>query len=133
MIRLTEIERSDNNNQLYFTIRIDAKLAAIKTTSHKSEAERNINKKIAALASAVTSKQDVDPIIQDFKEYLSEYLFKHYVDIVAINEFLYNLKIMLRIFKDNIILAGYKVSFKYDNYLGEDEGKDDNNKGNTSI
>ena len=120
MIGLIEVEKSSSNSQIYFTIQIDAKRAVIKDSQGKGKVQNIIDKKIASFAAAVTNNKDTDPIEQGLREYLRDDLFKHYVDIISINDFIYDLKKALRTFKQNIALAGYKTSYKYTNYEGVD-------------
>jgi len=115
MIWLTKIEKSESNNQVYFTVLVDAKYADIKDSKKKGLAQGELDKKIASLAAVVTGSGDIDPVIQEFKEYLSEDLFKRFLDMIAINDFLYDLKTAIKFLRENIVLAGYKTSYVYKN------------------
>jgi len=120
MIWLTKIEKSDSNNQIYFTILIDAKYSIIKDSKIKGLIQGNFDKRIASLSAAITGSRDTDPILQEFKEYLSEKVFKRFLDPISINNFFYDLKIAIKLLKENIVLAGYRTSYEYKNYDGGD-------------
>jgi len=116
MIWLTKIEKSESNNQIYFTVQIDARHANIRDSKKKGLIQGNLDKRIASLAAAVTCGRDLDPVVQEFKKYLSEGLFRRFLDAVAVNNFLYELKTAMKLLKENIVLAGYKTSYDYKNY-----------------
>lgn len=120
MIRLAKTEKSTSSSQIYLTIQIDAKRASIRDIQKKGEVQSNIDKKLNSFAGDITCGRNTDSIEQEFREYLRYDLFKHYVDIVSINDFVYDLKITLKTFRENIGLAGYKTSYEYINYEGAD-------------
>lgn len=122
MIKLSKAEKAETTGQLYMTILIDAKAAGIINRGRKNVAEQSIGRHLVFLSQAVTAKEDTGSIEQEFKEYLCESLFKHYVDVISINDFIYNSRQTFHEYKDNIVLAGFHMMYEYLNdYKREEE------------
>ena len=116
MIKLSKVESAETTGQIYLTIVVDAKTANIKSRECKNAAEQCIGHHLVLLSQAVTAKKHTDIIEQAFKKYLCDNLFKHYVDIISINNFIYNSREVFREYKDNIMLAGFNMTYEYLNY-----------------
>lgn len=113
MIKLIKVEKAEESGQIWMTTMIDAKAARIDVRADAGKIENEIGKRLVALSQAVTTNSDYDPIEQDFREYLRDDLFKHYVDILSINDYIYGARQTFIFFKENIILAGFHMVYKY--------------------
>jgi hypothetical protein len=114
MIKLTDVEKVEaGSGQIYITVLIDAKAAEIPRKNSKGDVEREIDKRLVRLSQAVTARRDTDNVEQEFREYLKEVLFKHYMDPVAINDFIYDSRQVFIRYRENIVLAGFQISHKY--------------------
>ncbi len=120
MIELVKAEKSENSGQLWMTIFIDAQAAGIKYRSEAARASSEIGKRLTALSEAVTGGADHGPVEQEFREYLREVLFRHYVDVIAINDFIYESRQAFIKYKENVVLAGFNMEYKYYGEVEED-------------
>lgn len=121
MIKLLKAEKVETTGQIYMTILIDAKAASITSRNHKNITEKNVGQHLVRLSQVITAKRDTNTVEQEFKEYLCECLFKHYVDIISINDFIYDSKQSFSKYKDNIMLAGFHMLYEYLNDYEKEE------------
>jgi len=120
MIKLSNVETSDSG-QLWMVTHIDAKAADIHVRRDAATAENELSKRLVALSNAVNSSRDTDMIEQDMREYMREVLFRHYVDVLSINDYIYDARQAFIQYKQNVILAGFNMMYKY---YGEVEEND---------
>lgn len=119
MIKLLSAKKEETNNQLYLTIQIDAKAADIISQDQKGIVGNEISKHLVILSNAITLNGNVDYIEQEFRKFLRDILFKHYVNMTSINDFIYDIKKIFVAFRDNVIMAGYSTIYEFINYEGE--------------
>jgi len=117
MIRLSSVTLSEASSALYLKIQLDAKSADIHTQKAKIKAEQCINKKFIKLSNAINNRDSTDGIEQGMREFFRERFFKHFVDIISINNFIYDMKINFIKYRKNIALAGYETTFEFLNYV----------------
>lgn len=132
MIKLLKAEKNTNTGQVYLTIQIDAGTANIKSGNKKGIVQIEISKRMAWLYNAVTGKRDmsVDEVAQSLKDYLCNELFIHYVDRIAIGNFIYELVLLFKQEKEAMVLAGYSTTYEYLNYEGEDKKEEEGDEEN---
>ena len=120
MIKLVKVEKAESSGQIWMTSFIDAKAAGIKVRHDAALAENEIGKRLVAQSQAVTGRRDTDEIEQEFREYLRDGLFKHYVDILSINDYIYESRQVFIQYRQNIVLAGFNMVYKYSGKVEED-------------
>lgn len=134
MIKLLNTEKSTTSGQIYFTIQIDARAANIKSVYKKGLVQIEMSKRIAWLCNAVTGRRkavvSIDEAAQSLKDYLCNELFTHYVDRVAIGNFIYEIVLLFKQEREALTLAGYSTTYEYLNYEGEDEEEEEEDEKN---
>ena len=119
MIWLTKIEKSTQTGRIDFWICIDAKAAAIKDSPRMKIVQRDLDKRINNFTIDVRKERDYNESEEELKKYLCEDLFKYSIDIIAVNNFIYDLKTYILKFAQNISLAGYSTSYIYKNFKND--------------
>lgn len=119
MIWLTESSIEASIGRINFIIRIDAKAARIEDSSKMGSVQEALNSKILGFSNDIRDKKDYSEYEQELKEYLCNDLFKYGIDVVAVNDFIYDLRINIIKFSENISITGFSIDYKYKNYEGE--------------
>jgi len=119
MIWLTKVEKSMHTGQIDFLVCIDAKAACIKDSPRMKVVQRDLDKRINAFTIDVRKKRDYNESEEKLKSYLCDDLFRHSVDIIAVNDFIYDLKKNTLDFSQNISLAGHSTSYIYKNFRND--------------
>ena len=119
MIWLTGVEKSMHTGQIDFCVCIDAKAAAIKESPRMRAVQHDLDKLINNFTIDVRKKRDYNESEEKLKNYLCENLFRYSVDIIAVNDFIYDLKKGILDYSENICLAGYSVSYVYKNFRND--------------
>lgn len=119
MIWLTKSEIDTNIGRINFTIRIDAKAARISESKKMGKIQSALNSKIDAFSNDLRRGRDFSEYEQALKEYLCNEVFKYGINIVAVNDFIYDIRLSILKFSKNIAIAGLIISYEYKNYEGE--------------
>lgn len=119
MIWLTKSEVEPNTGRIGFTIKIDAKAARIDETSKVKRVQIKLDKKINDFSNDIRRNRDYSEYEQDLKEYLCNDLFRYSINIIAVNDFIYDLKTNILKYSENIAIAGFSITYVYKNYEGE--------------
>lgn len=120
MIWFTGSNVDVNVGSVNFTIRIDAKAARISESGKMRKAQLALDKRITDLVNDLrNSRRDYSEYEQKLKEYLCNDLFKYGINVIAVNDFIYDLKINILKFSENIALAGFSTNYEYKNYEGQ--------------
>lgn len=112
MIKLVNVEKAESG-QLWLTSFIDATAAGIKVRHEAALVENEISKRFVVLSKAVADRRDTGIIEQEFREYLRDGLFKHYVDVLSINDYVYETRQAFIKYRENVILVGFNTIYKY--------------------
>jgi len=121
MIFVGEFGSVFGSGHVFIGITLDASAAHLHSPSGLGRATSVLDEHIAKFSDAAIHGRTTDYIEQEFKEYLRDVLFVHYYDPVSINNFVYDLKNVFLEFSLNIVLAGYKITYGFKNYIDEDE------------
>lgn len=121
MIWLTKLEIATQTDRVEFTVCVDASAAGIRDRVKMRLVEHELDKKIDVFSVGVRRGENYNEGEQGLKNYLCDDLFKYGigVDVVAINNFIYNLKINILRFTENMGIAGYLIIYQYKNYKEE--------------
>lgn len=121
MIRLLSDEVSVGSGEVCILVSFDAKAARIEDKKAKGRAQTRITRHLTLISNRINQGKSTDDLEQSFREYLRDVMFSHYVDMVSINDFVYDCRKIFTEYRENITLAGFKVDYKVYNYEGEDE------------
>ena len=120
MIWLTKSEIESNTGRLWFTIKIDVKAARLVEVLEIKKVQMTLDKKINDLSNDLRIHGDYySKEEQDLKEYLCDVLFKYSINLVAINDFIYDLRVNILKHAKNIAIAGLTIMYCYKNYEGD--------------
>lgn len=117
MIKLVNVTLSEASSALYLKIQLDAEAADIHNQKAKAKAEQCIGKKLVTLSNAIRNGAATDGIEQGMREFFRERFFRHFVDVISINDFIYDMRVNFIKYKKNIALAGYETTFEFLNYV----------------
>lgn len=121
MIRLLSDEVAESSGEVCIVVSFDAKAARIEDKETKGRAQTKITRHLTLISNRINQGKSTDDLEQTFREYLRDVMFRHYVDMVSINDFLYDCVKVFTEYRENITLAGFKVDYNVYNYEGEDE------------
>jgi hypothetical protein len=105
-----------NDNLYTIKTKINASAARVDNDNRRSEVEYHLEKLLDEFAEKPSKRNE-----RNLREYLTGVLFKHFIDIIAVNEYVLAIKKFIEIEKNKKDHSGFIFLFDFDGYDEEKE------------